>query len=1059
MCIFRLARAIRRAGRLQVAVAAAAAVAWTTIVVPAACAALARSLVVSPRAGQRLDGDTAKIVIRAGDQYGDLGVSLNGRQVGSKFAWDNRGRRVLLADDSYGLQPGRNVLRVRGRRGVSVSVRRATVPFTVTSRRPLVGAGRDQTVVVGMPVELDGLLSHAPGDSRLAGGVHWRVLQAPLGSRDHKIATPAPPATVRPSAQARDDAVLDNPLRPWFRPDVVGTYKLQLTVGTGANAEVSTVEYDAIPADPLVPLDTQVAPASSSTGVAQPGITVGATTYRMPYLGYENGKGVYDSSGPCCSAGQFYAMWQVVALDRTTLQPVYNRTYGYCQVPNGTNYDTWKYCRSPDNPQPGTPYLPIRVNPAEEIMQQAPGDGIPGALIIGRTLGTETNAGTPESYDAILDHVGFWPTAPTGPPRAIRTPTSFVGVPGMTWGEGNVSARADGELPGYLTDDQIYQYHFLSSVRPQFDTRSTSTCDASSCTIAQTFGGQEATATVPRGHGGYLVSGWDPVTLALRSSTFETIDADDDASANGTQHMLTTLEALQRDSSIISITSVRTPGMPTGNMLIGSPSASWDAITNLIASFGGTKNGFLQTASGPSSQYTLVGWAGAGEGGGYEAAGDDASARLRGALAPNDRSLLRPANVSSVGPPAEGINQMVVQPTGTDWKYPDASTGPGAAIQCIGAALKVGIDIRDDYTNLLTLAEATALQGEVTNLKRDQLFPVPDTGLTCHPTEADFQTAQAQLVEELGWVGQVRDYLKDLSTPEAAKGDIVWGQARTLGDELKKEIANEQSGKTVTADALAIVSSLLDLIAPGIGTTIQDAEKVTAAVEATAATFGLASSGIARAADGGPDVDPGVQADELAAHLELKARAATAAYTQIGNVLISDPNKLEVVGKNANCTPNVPGGCAPGMDQYAATGPEIANLTNVSLRALARTLYKTLVTQVWPIWDTGVTEDPSNPYDNFYCTGTSSPFRNAPPSAYASGLDSVSYGNPAKSHVYLMIRSGATWYYPSQPLMNRMFGPTGDTWDQGGLGMDPLTVMRDSANHFEPGSYSCSFDK
>jgi hypothetical protein len=333
------------------------------------------------------------------------------------------------------------------------------------------------------------------------------------------------------------------------------------------------------------------------------------------------------------------------------------------------------------------------------------------------------------------------------------------------------------------------------------------------------------------------------------------------------------------------------------------------------------------------------------------------------------------------------------------------------------------------------------------------------TGLTCKPTEADFQTAQAQLVKELGWVGKVRDYLSKLSAPEAAQGDVVWGQAVTLGADLKKELDGEESGQKIAVDALGIISSLLNLIAPGIGTAIQDAEKVTAAVEATAATFGLASSGIARAADGGPDVDPGVQADELAAHLELKAQAATAAYIQIGNVLISDPNKLEVVGKNAECKPNVPGGCAPGMDQYAATGEDIADLTNVSLRAMARTLYTTLVTQVWPTWDTGVTQDPSNPYANFYCTGTSSPFGYAPSSAYASGLDSVNYGEPTESRVYLMIRSGATWYYPSQPLMNRMFGPTGDTWNTAGLGMDPLTVMRDSSNHFEPGSYSCSFDK
>jgi hypothetical protein len=190
--------------------------------------------------------------------------------------------------------------------------------------------------------------------------------------------------------------------------------------------------------------------------------------------------------------------------------------------------------------------------------------------------------------------------------------------------------------------------------------------------------------------------------------------------------------------------------------------------------------------------------------------------------------------------------------------------------------------------------------------------------------------------------------------------------------------------------------------------------------------------------------------------LQQKAQAATAAFTQIGDVLVSDPTKLAEVGRWASCTPNVPGGCPPGLEEYAATGADVADLTNVSLRAMGRSIYQTLVTKTYPTWDTGITHYPNDPYSNFYCTGTSSPFGKVPPSAYASGSDSVS--NSGMARVYLMIGSGATWRWAPKKVTDRMFGPTGDTWDEAGLGMDPLTVMRNSPNRFEPSStYSCSF--
>lgn len=1074
----RLVRSLRRPRQLPLAAAAVvgAAALVPLAAAPAASAATApRSVspVVSPKPGQHVTGHRLRIVVRAGDETGDLAVTLNGRAVGRDFAWGRRGLRVLHSANSHGLRHGRNVLKVRARRGTTV--RRGTVRFTVTRRAPLAGAGRDRTVTAGVPVRLGGAIHRAPIGRRAAGKVRWRVVRAPAGSRVRRVATPparraaahrgrAAAAAIHATAPragtaaTRRAASAPSPLQPLLRPDVVGTYTLELKVGSGANAKVDTVDYSAVPPDPLVPLDTQLAPAASATGVAQPGLSVGGTVFRMPYLGFERGKGVYDSSGPCCSLGQFYATWQVVALDRTTLEPRWNRTYGWCQVPNGTNADTWRYCRSPDNPQPGRPYQPMRVDAADEIMREAPGNGAPGALLVGRTLGRESFAGTPENYDSVLGNVGFYAGGPGSDGRpALRRPTAFVGVPGMGYGEADVSARADGELPGFLTADQNYQFHFLSRLRPQFDTRSGASCDAAACTVTQTFGGKPATATVPRGRGGYLISAWDPVTLAPRSSTFATIDADDDASHGETQRMLATLQALQQDGSVVAITTLRTPGMPAGSMLVGGPSAAWNGVADLIAAFGGTKNGFLKSVSDPAAEYTLVGWAGAGENGGNEAAGQGDQARLRGAFAPDRRSLLRPANVSSVGPPAERINQMMVTPTRTSWAtYDGASAASEQAIQCIGAVLKVGVDVRGGYVDLTTQAEATGRRDDVASVTYADLRPVPGTALTCALPKSAFDVGKSRLMTELRWVGRVRDYLAVLSAPEAAKGGVVWGQAVTLGDALK-QAQTDSSAEEVAADALGIVEALLDLIAPGVETAIRDAEKLTRVVSAAAGTFELASDSLSAAADGGPNVDPRVAADDLAVALQQKAQAATSAFTQIGDVIVSDPVKLAEVGTYARCQPNAPGGCDPGYEEYAATDEEIADLTDVSLRALGRTIYGTLVTQIYPTWDVGATQFPNDPYANFSCTGASSPFGRLPSSAWSSGLDAVGYGVAPRSRFFLLIGSGATWEWPPPAITDRMFGATGDSWDRGGLGMDPLSTMRDSQNRFVPGSYRCAF--
>ncbi len=104
--------------------------------------------------------------------------------------------------------------------------------------------------------------------------------------------------------------------------------------------------------------------------------------------------------------------------------------------------------------------------------------------------------------------------------------------------------------------------------------------------------------------------------------------------------------------------------MLTGGQIARTTAADAAAA---IASIGGTLDGFNSAITTSGSGYALIGWAGAGAGSGVETSG--ANARLRGALAPDAASLMKPANVSADGPPAEKLQQLLVQAPSTGWRY------------------------------------------------------------------------------------------------------------------------------------------------------------------------------------------------------------------------------------------------------------------------------------------------------------------------------------------------------------------------------------------------------
>ena len=161
-------------------------------------------------------------------------------RIGDHFGLPRHGVRTLPASVSYGLRRGKNVLAVRVRRR-GKAPRRATVRFFVRGKGPLIGAGRDRRVVVGSDV---GLYGQAKGVGAAPSKLHWKVVTAPA---------PLEPAQGSPSP-----AEITSPDGPTagFRPTALGSYVVRLTHGSGRSATSDRVRLDAVPPNPLVPIET-----------------------------------------------------------------------------------------------------------------------------------------------------------------------------------------------------------------------------------------------------------------------------------------------------------------------------------------------------------------------------------------------------------------------------------------------------------------------------------------------------------------------------------------------------------------------------------------------------------------------------------------------------------------------------------------------------------------------------------------------------------------------------------------------------------------------------------
>ena len=891
---------------------------------------------------------------------------------------------------------------------VSHGLRRGSNVLRVTVRR---AGARPRKETVRFAVDTGGVLVGAGRDRRVVVGeptmlggrvvaatrgqrtrIHWRLVSAPRRSR------------ARPAISTA--TVLSHPreVAAGFRADAPGQYTLQLTAGSGGTARSDSVTLSVVPPNPLVSIDTMVGDKTN------PGIRVGATTYTAPH----------PPSFP-----NLYELLQVVVLNRQTLGLVSNTSY--------TDIDALKRAIDPLT------------------------DGDLVIAVLHRTHGANfpLTKGCGTCFSRVLAHIGF------------PTPNFFVaegglfsviGVPNMRSGDATVNYRdtqgqqsaVAGEITGYLSLDRYLNYGFVSSRLIPFDYPKVVTC-----------------TTGDQGCGpGFRITTKNPVTFRPVDTPqfFATGSpglslAQQTAVANSMAKWLNGIPTF--DLVSIETVSDRAQGKQTYRPPVGEPDrASMVALAAAVARVGGTRNAFntAALADGPADGapvYSLVGWAGAGEGNGAEAAlgvdGTGQTPDLTGVWRRDRSYQFRPAQTSTFGPVSDTLQNLILQPPTDSW--PDS----GPALNWLANTQNLlGCDPRSAYW-------IGSLSEDNLNALADKIRPVAYPGrgasdlCTNGPvqfTDAQFQAAKTELLKELGWVGNVRSYLAKLASPFADGALESYAQAQTIADQIYLD-AKKPDDKT-SLRWVQFTSILIKLIGAG---SVPPVSNIAGGI-GNLLDFGVWVAGAGQdGAPGGDDVR--FAADKLGEKLVDQAMQVKATYDRIGDIIVSDYDKLKVVGADGGCNPNSPG-CPK---EYAYTEAAKVAFSAAFYRGVQRIAYEKLLPLGYRVYqpqnfDSLAPSDRGRPPDVpawYHCGSFKAihPFYAFQTLAYTSlleELDPVNHINLYDVFVLAAPQGGSDIHGTPPPdgLLKRMFDPVSKTDDPnaGGLGISPAELMR-TAKHYQ----------
>jgi hypothetical protein len=478
--------------------------------------------------------------------------------------------------------------------------------------------------------------------------------------------------------------------------------------------------------------------------------------------------------------------------------------------------------------------------------------------------------------------------------------------------------------------------------------------------------------------------------------------------------------------------------------------ALYDRLVTAVTSIGGTRNGFNRTAQTRGSiasagqTYVLVGWKGAKEGEGAEAAagvfGQGDVPNLVGELRPDRSSLLRPAVEGEV---ATGTNLAKVLMWQPEEKWPlEGNAAAMRAFAYLGETnSKLGAEPRTAYWSLeFTPAKWESFAGEIKKIewKKSQ---AKDFG------EREFNDAREELVTELDWVANVREYVQHLTEPFTENIFPSWSAATTIGDRIYEEA--KAASEDTTFEWAEFTSIMLKLAGP---LTFHVSNAFGEILDLEVWAYGATAGGL-------PTYESvAIKSNELGGELSKQMENAAKTYKAMADVIVSDPKKLKIVGEEGGCNPT-----STKCDKEFAFTKDDERAVGADLsRSVQRVAYEKLLPTSYFVYKLNrdknpeaVAGKPRNPVD-YICGSAVHPWGDYSQVArqYTFGglLEGKDVEHGGKRNVWQILVLGLPakplWIHdeaPSDKVLERMFGKVSRTNDPeaDGLGISAEELLAD----------------